>query len=486
MPQSQPPLTPTAEDFAYSRLIAYAALQYPDYQTAHHHRLIARKLEAVERGDIKRLMIFMPPRHGKSMLASEFFPAWYLGRNPDKYVIAASYAQELSDDFGRKVRNQLRDETFKAVFPDCKLSGDSMSARRFSTEEGGAYFAVGVGGPVTGRGAHLLLIDDPVKNREDADSETIRRKIVEWYTSTAYTRLMKGGAIVLIQTRWHEDDLSGWVLENGKHEGWEILNLPAISDSGEALWPEQYPLDRLEEIRSTIGPRDWSALYQQKPAPDEGNFFKREWVRWYDEAPEHLRIYGTSDYAVTDGDGDYTAHAVWGVDPNDNLYLLYLWRGQTDSLVWVEVLIELIKQFTPAQWGEESGQIIKSIGGLIDKRQREAGAYCYRKQFASTRDKATRAQAFRGRMVQGKVYLPKKAPWLDSFLHELLIFPAGKHDDQVDCCSLIGRMLAEMHPADRPPPKESDVVAKLLEPQTIQDSFERHVKRRSGRTETRI
>ena len=187
-------------------MISYAAYQWPGYKDAPHHRAIARKLEAVERGDIKRLMITMPPRHGKSMLASEFFPAWYLGRNPDHYVVTATYAQDLADDFGRKVKNQISDECYNSIFPGVALSGDSKSAKRFNVEDSlggiehklaqrGAYYAVGVGGPLTGRGAHLLLIDDPVKNREDAESEIIRRKTKDWYTSTAYTRLMPGGRI---------------------------------------------------------------------------------------------------------------------------------------------------------------------------------------------------------------------------------------------------------------------------------------------------
>jgi hypothetical protein len=224
--QQQPALT--AEDYAFSRLISYAAYQWPGYRDAAHHRLIARHLEAVERGDITRLMITMPPRHGKSMLASEFFPAWYLGRNPDHYVVTATYAQELADDFGRKVKNQIEDPLYQAIFPGVGLADDSKSAKRFHIDgaiggyehaisQRGAFYAVGVGGPLTGRGAHLLLIDDPVKNREDAESEVIRRKVKDWYTSTAYTRLMPGGRIVVIQTRWHEDDLTGWLQLEHEH-----------------------------------------------------------------------------------------------------------------------------------------------------------------------------------------------------------------------------------------------------------------------------
>jgi predicted phage terminase large subunit-like protein len=453
-------LKPKAEDYAFSRLIAYAALQFPRYQTAAHHRLIARKLEAVERGEIKRLMISMPPRHGKSMLASEFFPAWYLGRNPDRYVIAASYGQELAEDFGRKVRNQIADATFQAVFPQCKLMEDSTGAKRFNTNKGGSYFALGVGGAITGRGAHLLLIDDPVKNREEAESELMRRKVWDWYTSTAYTRLMPDAAVVVIQTRWHEDDLSGKILKEHAHEGWEVLKLPAVTD-GQALWQEQYSLETLDNIRRTIGTRDWSALYQQEPAPDEGDYFKREWIRWYDpeKLPTHLAFYGASDYAVTSKGGDYTCHLVGGIDPAGNLYIPEegYWRGQSDSLEWVDSLIALIKHFKPVAWAEETGQIRSALDPLITKRQREERAYCYREVFPTRGDKAVRAQTIRGRMAQGMVYLPKGAQWVDDFVSELLHFPAGKNDDQVDAFGLLGQLLDKMVKAkpesDKPKPK---------------------------------
>lgn len=446
-----------AEDIAFSSLIGYAAAQFPRYHAAPHHRLIAKKLEQVERGEIKRLIISMPPRHGKSMLASEFFPAWFLGRNPDKYVIAASYAQELSDDFGRKVRNQLQDSTFKAVFGNVSMSDDSTSSKRFNLEAGGAYFAIGVGGVATGRGAHLLIIDDPVKNREEAESETYRRKAWDWYTSTAYTRLMPDGAIVIIMTRWHEDDLVGKILTEHAHEGWEVLELPAINDKGEALWKEQYPIEILHNIQKTIGQRDWSALYQQKPTPDEGDYFKREWFRWYEQLPEHLAFYGASDYAVTSKGGDYTCHLVGGVDPDGNLYIPRdgHWRGQEDSLVWVNALISMIKQFKPVAWAEETGQIRSSLDPLITKRQREELAWCHREAFATRGDKSVRAQTIRGRMAQGMVYFPKGELWVDDFITELLNFPAGRNDDQVDAFGLLGQLLDKMHsskPKEPPPP----------------------------------
>lgn len=272
-----------ASHFARNNLLSYAIGQWEGYKPASHHQLIAEKLEAVERGDIKRLMIFMPPRHGKSQLASEFFPAWYMGRNPDKYIITATYSQELAEDFGRKVRNQLQDSIHQVTFPDCHIASDSTSSKRFGTVEKGTYFAVGAGASITGRGAHLLLIDDPIKGREEADSETMRRKLKDWYQSVAYTRLMPEGAIVVIQTRWHEDDLAGWLLKEHEHERWDVIDLSAINKEGDALWPEQYPLSALEKIKETIGERDWSALYQQRPVVDGGNILKKKWWRVWPE-----------------------------------------------------------------------------------------------------------------------------------------------------------------------------------------------------------
>jgi len=292
-------------------LLEFAAYQWPQYRPAAHQRLIAEKLEAVERGDINRLAIFMPPRHGKSMLASEFFPAWYLGRNPDRQIICATYSQQLADDFGRKVRNQLRSEEFDGIFPGVGLRIDSHSVRRFHTAQGGVYYGAGIGGPITGRGAHLLLIDDPVKSRTDASSPTRRQQTWDWYTSVAYTRLMPGAAIVLIQTRWDPDDLAGRILRNAEDEGWETLSLPAVNAQGEALWPESYPIERLEEIRRQIGPRDWSALYQQEPAARDGGVFKAEPI---DAAMGRVSWCSCLAEAIPDADERKRAVVCTGVD----------------------------------------------------------------------------------------------------------------------------------------------------------------------------
>ena len=269
----------------------------------------------------------MPPRHGKSVITSSIFPAWYLGRHPERHVIFATYGQEFSDDFGRRVRNFIADPAHRAIFPNCSLSEDSTAAHRFNTTAGGAYFAVGRGGSITGRGAHLLLIDDPIKDHEEANSETIRKALHEWYASVAYTRLTPDGAIIIIQTRWHEDDLAGWLLREHASENWDVLSLPAIAEQdesfrkeGEALWPETYPVDTLNRIREAVGGAAWASLYQQRPAAAEGAIFKRTWWRSYRQPPEFSQIVQSWDTAFKKGaDNCFSVCTTWGSAENGYL-----------------------------------------------------------------------------------------------------------------------------------------------------------------------
>ncbi|HYH63354.1 MAG TPA: phage terminase large subunit [Urbifossiella sp.] len=436
---------PTPEDFAHSRLIAYAAFQWPGYKPAPHHRLIARHLEAVERGDIARLMIFMPPRAGKSMLVSEFFPAWYLGRNPSHYLIAATYAQELADDFGRKVRNQIADPSFQTVFPGCTLKGDSQSAKRFhitqkseavSTALDGAYFATGVGGPMSGRGSHLLLIDDAVKNREEAESQTIRQRNKDWYTSTAYTRLMPGGKIVVVMTRWHADDLAGWLLAEHPHENWTVLCLPAIAEvedeigrnPGDPLWPESFPLATLEKIRSSIGSRDWSALYQQRPAPAEGGIFKAAWFKRY-AAPQdkYDQVVQSWDTAVKAAQlNDPSVCTTWGVRP-DGYDLLQVFVRRLEYPDLKRTVVSQAEAF-----GADAVLIEDKASGqqLLQDLKRSTALPLI--GILPVQDKITRASGVSAVVEAGKVSLPTHAPWLTDYETEMLTFPNAPHDDQVD------------------------------------------------------
>lgn len=422
--------------------MAFAEYTNPSYKAAPHHVLIAEKLEAVERGDIKRLMICMPPRHGKSELASRRFPSFFMGRNAGKQIIAASYNSDLANDFGREVRNIVDSPEFRVLF-DTTLAPDSKAANRWHTDKGGMYVAAGVGTAITGRGADILLIDDPFKDRQEADSEITRQRVWDWYTSTAYTRLMPGGAIVVINTRWHDDDLSGRLLdEQGKGgDAWEVLSLPAINNSDEALWPGWYPLSRLEQIRSVLPARDWNALYQQNPIPDDGDYFKSDWFGEYEELPKNLRVYGASDYAVTDGDGDFTEHGIVGVDSSNSLYIVDWWRKQCTSDVWIERQCDLILQHEPHCWFGESGPIRRSIEPFLTRRMQDREAYCRIEWLSSVADKPTRARPLQALASMGKVFFPKNAPWKAELLSQLMRFPAGKYDDGVDTLGLFGRGL---------------------------------------------
>ena len=431
---------------ATENLIDFTEFTFPRYRTAEHHKKVAHHLERVIKGECKRLMLLLPPRHGKSELASKRFPALALGWRPDLQFISASATSGLAEDFGRDVRNIIGSQDYKNLFPNTALAEDSQAKGKWNTSAGGIYYAVGVGGAVIGRGADIFLIDDPYASMADAESETTRKNVLNWYTGTVYNRLQPGGAIVLINHRMHEDDLTGALLEQQAAGGdkWDVVELPAINSDVEALWPQSYPIETLENIRRNTFPRYWSALYQQQPTPEEGEYFKRDWFRWYDKTPTHLRIYGASDYAVTAKGGDYTVHAVIGVDPDDNIYVLDIWRAQAESHIWVETFIDLVARHKPLNWAEEQGQIIKSIGPFLDKRMRERKVYCRREQMTSVADKPTRCRAFQARAAMGKVYLPHNASWVADLLAEMTAFPAGKHDDQIDALGLVGRLMDTM------------------------------------------
>jgi len=252
--------------------------------------------------------------------------------------------------------------------------------------------------------------------------------------------LMPGGAIVLIQTRWHEDDLAGRLLEQ-EADQWEVLELPALHPERGALWPEWYDETALLRIKDTIGPREWSALYQQQPQPDEGTFFQREWFKSYDKLPP-VRCYGTSDYAVTDGGGDYTVHTVWGICSQGDVYRVAQWKGQTSSDVWIEEKLDLIAKWKPLCWFGEGGVIQKAVEPMLKRRMRERNVHCRLEWMSSVADKPTRARSFQAMAATGRVHMERGAD-----LSEFLVFPAGKHDDEVDTASMIGRAIDQAHPA---------------------------------------
>lgn len=420
-----------AASAARQSLLAYAIGMSPRYETPAHLELLAEKLEAVERGEIKRLMVFMPPRHGKSNQASEVFPAWYLGRKPDRQVMFTTYAQDLADGFGRKVRNAVADPRHVRSFPDSVLSEDSQSAKRFNTTAGGVYYAVGVGGPVTGRGADLLLLDDPLKNREEADSKLIRDKLWDWYASTAYTRLMPGGAVVLVQTRWHEDDLAGRLL-NGP-EQWEVVNLPALAEDGdelgrepgEALWPERYDEHALERIRSTIGEREFIALYQQRPAPLDGALFRRDWIKRGKAPRAGVHVAMGVDLALsTKTSADYTAIVVMSRDEFGKLYVLDAVRERVDFPGALRLIRQMAEKWNPRQIAIEQ---VAYQAVVVQELLRQTTLPI--KGVTPDKDKVTRAQPLALRYEQGLVSHEQLPSWFED---ELLAFPQGAHDDSVD------------------------------------------------------
>ncbi len=415
-------------------LACYAIAQYPSFELAAHHRAIVDKLEAVERGEIKRLVILMPPRHGKSLLATQMFPAWYLGRHPERFVISASYGQDLSDDFGRKVRNLISSPIHQVLFPTCRLADDAASMRRFNIPAGGSYFAVGRGGSITGRGAHLLILDDLLKDREEARSETFRRNLYEWYANVAYTRLQPGAAIVLIQTRWHEDDLAGRLLKEHANENWVVLSLPAIAEvdepfrrAGEPLWPEKFPLLDLQRIRQSIGSAAWASLYQQRPAAAEGAIFKRDWIRTYRDLPKFRKIIQSVDTAFKAGaENDYSVVTTWGITEN-GYFLVSLWRGRVE---FPELKRQVCSQ--AEQWKPHAILIEDRASGQSLIQELKLATRFPILPVKVDKDKRSRAEAVTPLFEAGKIFVPESAPWLDTFVDELAAFPAGTHDDIVD------------------------------------------------------
>lgn len=457
-------------------LIDFARYTHHGYIPADHHIQIAEKLEAVASGEIKRLMIFMPPRHGKSELASRRFPAWFLGNYPDRSIIAASYNSELAGDFGREVRNLVNTPEYRALF-DVRLADDSQAAGRWHTSKGGGYVAAGVGTAITGRGAHILLVDDPFKDRESADSEVIREKTYKWYLSTAYTRLEGSiteedpdplwrefkaeikqgeakpfeGAIVIIQTRWHEDDLSGRLLEdmsNGADQ-FEVLSLSATKENDTiALWPGKYPIERLMEIKRALPHRDWEALYQQNPTPDEGTFFKREWFKRYrlGEEPKTYN-YQSSDFAVTkDEQADYTEFGIFGMDSAEELWVLDWWYGQTTSDKWIDAQLDQIENWKPFATFGESGVIRRAVEPFQAMRARQRKIYPRWEWITRTGDKMAMARAFQGMASMGMIHIPL-CDWGERLIDQLVAFPAGKDDHSVDVCALMAMAIMMAHPA---------------------------------------
>ena len=704
--------------------LAYAVALVPYLQAAAHVQLIAHYLLEVERGHITRLIIEAPPRHTKTLLTSTIFPAWYLGRHPNREVILATYGQERANDLGRALRDMISHETHRALFPLSTIRKDQGATKSFGLDAGGQAFAVGIGGPTTGRGAHLFIVDDPIKDRLEADSPRMRQRAVDWFSSVASTRLYPNGAIVLMacmtgdtpvlmadgsekplaeirpgdqvatydegelssskvmnwtssghdqvfkivtdgglsvranerhpflvleegelkwirvkdlrpghalvrvngesgrarpasaraasspcllvdsvgptttksagptefghlhqtqhpselresstgtgslststaelrrgraacvqsagslpaktsvrigaessalttattqarsegcsattaiclldtlkpplsrwqqrstsdfttdliasieamgveevfdvqiegtenfianglvshNTRWHEEDLSGSCLQNMADQGWVRLRLPAIAEDaddplgrapGEALWPERFSTDVLARMRGIMLPRDWAALYQQRPAPAEGGRFKRDWFRRHLSKPERLHVYMAVDWAVTPDGGDKTAIGVWGVDTHGGLYALDWWTGQVEPDASIEQFLSMAKRWKPLAAFMASGVLRRALSPAITRAMREQQAFVPISYLSEVADKVTRSTGFAARASAGLVSFPRGPAWAEEVISELCVFPGAKFDDSVDVCSLMGMALDAMVDAQR-------------------------------------
>ena len=427
--------------FLRDNLLGYCSAQFPDFKPGRHHKLIASKLEDIEAGRLKRLCVLMAPRHGKSKLNTELYPGWFLGRDPKRRILSLSYGQDLSDVFGRSVRNYMKTLTFQALFPDCQLASDSSSVRRFATTQGGSYASIGVGGPSTGRGADLLLLDDLVKDREQADSPVYRESLIDWYKSVARTRLQPGGAIVLIQTRWGTADFVSWLLSETKHENWEVIALPALAlerdplgrEIGEALWPESYPLPVLEEVRRTLGTRDWNSLYQQVPLDDDNVIFNSKWIQYYNNTPWIASPLIVHSWDLSFGgvgtNSSWVCGQCWAFDSdNRHCYLLAMTREQLGFQQSIAAIRAMNEKYPASEILIEA----KANGaGVIETLKNEIP---YIKPIVPAGGKEDRAYSCTPQFERGEVYLPnpKLHHWVEPLLTELSSFPMSVTDDAVD------------------------------------------------------
>jgi len=420
----------------------FVKAMWPGFIDGRHHKVMAKKFEEIAEGKIRRLIINMPPRHTKSEFASYMLPAWFLGKYPNKKIIQCSNTAELAVGFGRKVRNLVDSEQYAQIFPNVTLRSDSKAAGRWSTSGNGEYFAIGVGGTVTGKGADLLIIDDPHSEQEAAlaaGDPTVFDKVYEWYTSGPRQRLQPGGSIVVVMTRWAKRDLTGKILQSmidkdGEH--WEVINFPAILPSGNPLWPEFWSLTELEALQLELPTPKWNAQYQQSPTSEEGAIVKREWWKeWKEDNPPRCEfIIQSWDTAFTKSErSDYSACTTWGVfylneNENDpNVILLDAFKKRMEFPELKEKAFNHYKEWEPDAFIVEA----KASGAPLIFELRAMGIPV--SEFTPSRgnDKMVRINSVSDLFASGKVWAPATR-WADELIEEMAAFPNSDHDDLVD------------------------------------------------------
>lgn len=441
---------------------------------AAHHKLIMRVFQGVFDGTIPRAMFFMPPGSAKSSYGSVVAPAWQMGRVPGYKIILASYGSDLAQRHGRRARQIVKSAKFKVLF-DCELSKDTTAVDLWSLSNQSEYLAGGILSGITGNRANLLIIDDPVKGREAADSETVQEKVWAAYQDDLRTRLVPGGSEIIIQTRWSENDLSGKLLPEG-YDGetgiitctdgrpWYVVCLPAQCERnddplgrkpGEYLWPEWFTEDHFNGFKSQS--RTWSALFQQRPDPPEGTYFQKDWFKRYrpGDVPVHINHYITSDHAPGGQEhNDYNCFRVWGVDNNNEIWLRAGFRVQETMDKFTAQAIPLIRQFKPHCWFPEDDNNWKAVAGFVQRELIKERAFCRIEPVSPHgHDKPTKARSFQSMASCGMVHI-SEGPEGDAIISQYIKFPAGANDDEVDAASIIGRVIDEAHPAfvKRPAP----------------------------------
>jgi predicted phage terminase large subunit-like protein len=428
------------QDKARNHFIDFVRYVWPSAILGEHHKRMASAFDRIAKGTLKRLIVNMPPRHTKSEFASYLLPAYLMGRNPALQALEATHTAELAVKFGRKVRDLMDSDRYKELFPEVLLKQDSKAAGRWDTNKGGSYFAVGVGGAVTGRGADILIIDDP-HSEQDAMSDLALDNAWDWYQGGPRTRLQPGGAIVLVMTRWGTKDLTARLLKaqaNRSADRWEVIEFPAILPSGNPLWPEFWKIEELEAVKASLSAQKWNAMYQQQPTNDEGAILKREWWRvWpHDDPPVVNYIIQSYDTAYSKKEtADFSAITTWGVfypdqDSGPNIILLDVKRGRWDFPELKRIAKDEYKHWNPDNVLIEA----KATGVTLQQELRRAGIpvtmYNPGGRRAGT-DKVSRANSVAPILESGMVWAPETL-WAEELIEECASFPNGDYDDMVD------------------------------------------------------
>ena len=423
-----------------SEFLFFVKKMWPAFIAGRHHKIVAEKLERVAKGELKRLIINMPPRHTKSEFASFLFPAWMIGRRPDLKIMQATHTADLSVRFGRKVKNLMEMPDYQSVF-DVKLRSDSKAAYRWETDNGGEYYAAGVGGSIAGRGADLFIVDDP-HSEQDAMSPTALENAWDWYTSGPRQRLQPGGAIILVMTRWGEKDLTARLLKQSamdpKADQWEVVEFPAILDSGNALWPEYWSLEELEKIKASIPLQQWNAQYLQQPSSDGSSLIKREWWQpWeHEKIPRLHYVMQSYDTAyLKTQTADFTAIHTWGVfypkeDGPPNVILMDAKKGRWEFPDLKRIAYEEYKYWEPEVILVEA----KAAGMPLTQELRASGIPVVNFTPSRGNDKFSRMNSVAPLFEAGLVWYPETS-WAEEVIEEMATFPFGEHDDHCDAAT---------------------------------------------------